>query len=170
MIIWGLRPGPLLFVEHPDFVWGLIGSLYMANIFTVIVNIAFIPVFVRVLVMPFTILAPVIFVLCLVGGYSPNALLSDVWLMVLFGVTGYILRKLDYPVAPAVLAIVLGSLAERSLRQSLLSSQGDPMTFVERPLSGLILLAALGLILVPVIRKFLPKKQEAMAGASDGQG
>ncbi len=168
MIIWGLRPGPLLFVEHPDFVWGLIGSLYMANIFTVIVNIAFIPVFVKVLVMPFTILAPVIFVLCLVGGYSPNASLHDVWLMVLFGTCGYILRKLDYPVAPAVLAIVLGELAERSLRQSLLSSQGDPMTFVERPLSGLILACALGLVLVPVIRKLLPKKQAAAAGASDG--
>ncbi len=167
MIIWGLRPGPLLFVEHPDFVWGLIGSLYMANIFTVIVNIAFIPLFVRVLVMPFTILAPVIFVLCLVGGYSPNALLSDVWLMVLFGVTGYILRKLDYPVAPAVLAIVLGQLAERSLRQSLLSSQGDPMTFVERPISAIILAAAVGLILVPVVRKMLPKKANAATSSSD---
>ena len=164
MIIWGLRPGPLLFVEHPDFVWGLIGSLYMANIFTVIVNIAFIPVFIRVLVMPFTILAPIIFVLCLVGGYSPNASLHDVWLMVLFGTAGYILRKLDYPVAPAVLAIVLGELAERSLRQSLLSSQGDPMTFVERPLSGIILLCAVALVLVPVIRKFLPKNEAAAAG------
>jgi putative tricarboxylic transport membrane protein len=167
MIIWGLRPGPLLFVEHPDFVWGLIGSLYMANIFTVIVNIAFIPVFVRVLVMPFTILAPVIFVLCLVGGYSPNSLLSDVWLMVLFGVSGYILRKLDYPVAPAVLAIVLGQLAERSLRQSLLSSQGDPTTFFERPLSAIILACAVGLVLVPVVRKMMSKRP-AVAGASEG--
>jgi putative tricarboxylic transport membrane protein len=167
MIIWGLRPGPLLFVEHPDFVWGLIGSLYIANIFTVIVNIAFIPVFVRVLVMPFTILAPVIFVLCLVGGYSPNSLLSDVWLMVLFGVVGYILRKLDYPVAPAVLAIVLGELTEQALRQSLLSSQGDPMTFVERPLSGFILLAALALVLVPVFRKLLAKMGKTAASGSD---
>lgn len=166
MIIWGLRPGPLLFVEHPDFVWGLIGSLYMANLFTVIVNIAFIPLFVKVLVMPFTILAPVIFVLCLVGGYAPQASMHDVWLMVLFGTAAYILRKLDYPVAPAVLAIVLGELAERSLRQSLLGSQGDPTTFVERPLSLTILLCALALILVPVVRKFLPKKAAA-AGASE---
>ena len=170
MIIWGLRPGPLLFVEHPDFVWGLIGSMYMANLFTVIINIAFIPIFVRVLVMPFTILAPIIFVLCLVGGYSPNASLHDVWLMVLFGAAGYILRKLDYPVAPAVLAIVLGGLAERSLRQSLLSSQGDPMTFVERPLSGIILFCAVALIMVPVIRRLLPKREKAAAGASDGEG
>lgn len=164
MIMWGLRPGPLLFVEHPDFVWGLIGSLYMANIFTVIINIAFIPLFVKVLVMPFTILAPIIFVLCLVGGYSPNSSLFDVSLMVLFGVVGYLLRKLDYPVAPAVLAIVLGKLTEQSLRQSLLSSQGDPMTFVERPLSGIILLAAFALIMVPVVRRFMPKRQNAGAG------
>ncbi len=164
MIIWGLRPGPLLFVEHPDFVWGLIGSLYMANIFTVIINIAFIPVFVKVLVMPFTILAPIIFVLCLVGGYAPQSSMHDVWLMVLFGAGGYILRKLDYPVAPAVLAIVLGQLAERSLRQSLLSSQGDPLTFVERPLSGIILFFAFALIMVPVVRRFMPKRQAATAG------
>ncbi|WP_299391847.1 tripartite tricarboxylate transporter permease [Pelagibius sp.] len=161
MIIWGLRPGPLLFVEHPDFVWGLIGSMYMANLFTVIINIAFIPLFVRVLVMPFTILAPIIFVLCLVGGYSPNSSLHDVWLMVLFGVCGYILRKLDYPVAPAVLAIVLGGLAERSLRQSLLSSQGDPMTFLERPLSATIFFCAFALVMVPIIRRILSKRPQA---------
>ena len=72
MIIWGLRPGPLLFTEHPDFVWGLIGSLYIANVFSLIINLAFIPIFVRVLTMPFTILAPIIFTLCIVGGYAPT--------------------------------------------------------------------------------------------------
>jgi putative tricarboxylic transport membrane protein len=152
MIIWGLRPGPLLFVEHPDFVWGLTGSLYMANLFTVIVNIMFIPLFARVLALPFTILAPVIFVLCVVGGYAPTNTMHDVWLMLLFGVCGYLLRKLNYPVAPAVLAIVLGPLAERSLRQSLLGSQGDPMIFLERPLSATILVAAVALILLPVLQ------------------
>jgi len=133
MIIWGLRPGPLLFTEHPDFVWGLIGSLYIANFVAVVINIAFIPIFVRVLTLPFTILAPTIYILCIVGGYAPTQTMHDVWLMFLFGVVGYLLRKLNYPVAPAVLAIVLGPLAERSLRQSLLASQGDMFTFVERP-------------------------------------
>src|SRR5690606_2309183 len=166
-IIWGLRPGPMLFVEHPDFVWGLIGSLYMANIFTVIINIAFIPLFVKVLVTPLTILAPVIFVLCLVGGYAPQSSLHDVWLMILFGVSGYILRKLDYPVAPAVLAIVLGGIAESSLRQSLISSRGDPTTFIERPISATIVFLAVALILTPVIRKLLSKKIAATAGAGD---
>ena len=142
MIIWGLRPGPLLFSEHPDFVWGLIGSLYIANLVTVIINLAFIPLFVKVLTLPFTILAPVIYILCIVGGYAPTQTMHDVWLMFLFGIVGYLLRKLNYPVAPAVLAIVLGPLAERSLRQSLLASQGDVLTFVERPIAGVCILCA----------------------------
>ena len=152
MIIWGLRPGPLLFTEHPEFVWGLIGSMYMANLFTLIINLAFIPVFAKVLTLKFTILAPIIFILCLVGGFAPTQSMHDVWLMVLFGVVGYLLRKLNYPVAPAVLSIVLGPLAERSLRQSLIGSQGDPLVFLERPMSvGILIMAAL-LIALPLIR------------------
>jgi len=154
MIIWGLSPGPLLFSEHPDFVWGLIGSLYVANVFTVLINLAFIPIFVRVLTLPFTILAPIIFVLCVVGGYAPTQTMHDVWLMFLFGVVGDLMRKLNYPVAPAVLAIVLGPLAERSLRQSLLSSQSDVLIFVERPISGICIAIAVALILYPVYNRF----------------
>lgn len=161
MIIWGLRPGPLLFVNNPEFVWGLIGSLYMANFFTVIINIAFIPLFVSVLKLPFTILAPIIFVLCIVGGYAPTQDLHDVWLIVIFGVVFYLLRKLNYPVAPAVLAIVLGPLTERALRQSLISEQGDITTFVERPLSAGILAIAVLLIVLPVIKMVRRKKQSS---------
>ena len=154
MIIWGLRPGPLLFSEHPEFVWGLIGSLYIANMVTVLINIAFIPMFVKVLTLPFTILAPIIYILCIVGGYAPTQTMHDVWLMFLFGIVGYLMRKLNYPVAPAVLAIVLGPLAERSLRQSLLASQGDMLTFIERPIAGLCILCAVILLSYPAIRKF----------------
>ena len=163
MIIWGLRPGPLLFSEHPDFVWGLIGSLYIANLVTVLINLAFIPLFVKVLTLPFTILAPVIYILCIVGGYAPTQTMHDVWLMFLFGVVGYLLRKLNYPVAPAVLAIVLGPLAERSLRQSLLASQGDMLTFVERPISGICILIALLLIFYPMFRKFRKRRKQSAA-------
>ncbi|MDX1512303.1 MAG: tripartite tricarboxylate transporter permease [Gammaproteobacteria bacterium] len=152
MIIWGLRPGPLLFENHPDFVWGLIGSLYLANLFTVIINIAFIPVFVAVLRLPFTILAPIIFVLCIVGGYAPTQDMHDVWLILLFGVVGYLMRKLDYPVAPAVLAIVLGPLAERALRQTLVAERGDVMVFIERPLSAIFLVLAVILTVVPIVK------------------
>ena len=157
MIIWGLRPGPLLFSEHPDFVWGLIGSLYIANLVTLLINLAFIPVFVKVLKMPFTILAPIIYILCIVGGYAPTQTMHDVWLMFLFGVVGYLLRKLNYPVAPAVLAIVLGPLAEQSFRQSLLSSQGDVTIFLQRPISAVCILLAVMLIAYPVIKRVLKK-------------
>ena len=163
MIIWGLRPGPLLFVNNPEFVWGLIGSLYMANLFTVIINIAFIPLFVSVLKLPFTILAPIIFVLCIVGGYAPTQDLHDVWLIVIFGVVFYLLRKLNYPVAPAVLAIVLGPLTERALRQSLVMEQGNAGTFVERPLSATILALAVLLIVLPTIKIMRRKKQRTKA-------
>ena len=155
MIIWGLRPGPLLFTEHPDFVWGLIGSLYIANLVALLINLAFIPLFVKILTLPFTILAPTIYVLCVVGGYAPTQTMHDVWLMFVFGVVGYLLRKLNYPVAPAVLAIVLGPLAERSLRQSLLGSQGDPMIFIERPISATCMFLALVLVAIPLVRKLM---------------
>ena len=158
MIIWGLRPGPLLFSEHPDFVWGLIGSLYIANLVALLINLAFIPLFVRILTLPFTILAPTIYILCVVGGYAPTQTMHDVWLMFLFGVVGYFMRKLNYPVAPAVLAIVLGPLAERSLRQSLLASQGDPLIFIERPISATCMFLALVLIALPLVRKLLRRR------------
>lgn len=165
MIIWGLRPGPLLFTENPEFVWGLIGSLYIANLATLLINIAFIPLFVRVLTIPFTILAPIIYILCVVGGYAPTQTMHDVWLMLLFGIVGYLLRKLNYPVAPAVLAIVLGPLAERSLRQSLLSSQGEMSIFVTRPISAICILIAIGLVCYPLVQKFKKKSAASETGA-----
>ncbi len=169
MIIWGLRPGPLLFTENPEFVWGLIGSLYIANFATLLINLAFIPLFVKILTLPFTILAPIIYILCVVGGYAPTQTMHDVWLMLLFGVVGYLLRKLNYPVAPAVLAIVLGPLAERSLRQSLLGSQGDVSIFLTRPISAVCIVIALALILYPVYQKMSHRRRKGM-GMGTGQG
>lgn len=157
MVIWGLEPGPMLFVDNEVFVWGLIASLYIANLFAVIINIAFVPLFLKVLRTPFTILAPIIFILCIVGGYAPTQDMHDVWLMLVFGVVGYLLRKLDYPMAPAVLAIVLGPLAETSLRQSLLISQGSFGLFFERPISAVIMVVAIVLLLLPALR--LTKKR-----------
>jgi len=152
MVIWGLEPGPRLFTDHSDFVWGLIASLYAANLFAVIINIAFIPAFIWVLKTPFTILAPIIFLLCLIGGYAPTQDMHDVWLMIIFGIVGYLMRKLDYPLAPAVLAIVLGPLAEPSLRQSLLISNGEFSIFFTRPYSGPIMIAALVLLFLPALK------------------
>jgi len=102
--------------------------------------------------LPFTILAPLIFVLCVIGGYVPTQDMHDVWLMVVFGVVGYLMRKLDYPMAPAVLAIVLGPLAEPALRQSLIGSQGNVMTFIERPISGTIMAFAIFFLVLPPVK------------------
>ncbi len=163
MVIWGLEPGPLVFVDHPDFVWGLIASLYVANLFALLINISFIPAFIWVLKLPFTILAPIIFVLCVIGGYVPTQDMHDVWLMLIFGVVGYLMRKLDYPMAPAVLAIVLGPLAEPALRQSLIGSQGDVMIFFERPISGTIMVFAIFFLVLPLakVAKDLRKRRDS---------
>ncbi len=151
MVIWGLQPGPLLFVENPDFVWGLISSLYLANIASVILMLLGIPVFVAALRMPFTILAPIVFALCIVGGFAPTLDLHDVWLILIFGIGAFILRKLDYPLAPLVLALVLGPLLEKSFRQSVIASQGSLNIFIERPIAATLLGIAVILISIPVL-------------------
>ena len=152
MVIWGLTPGPRLFTDQSEFVWGLIGSFYVSNFFALVINIAFIPLFIWMLRMPFTILAPMIFVLSVVGGYAATKDMHDVWLMLGFGLGAFFLRKLDYPLAPAVLAIVLGPIAEPTLRQSLLLSSGDPTIFFTRPIAGLITVIAIILILLPLFK------------------
>jgi putative tricarboxylic transport membrane protein len=156
MVIWGLQPGPLLFTNQPDFVWPLIGSFYISNFVAVTVNILFIPVFLWMLRMPFTILSPTIFVLSLVGTYAAYMDMFDVWLMVLVGFGGFFLRILDYPVAPAVLAIVLGPIAEPTLRQTLLQYE-TPTIFFTRPIAGPITICAVILILLPGIQFVLRK-------------
>lgn len=152
MVMWGLVPGPMLFIEQPDFVWGLISSLYTANIFAVLVNLALIQLFVWALRMPFTVLCSLVFVLCLVGGFAPSQKLHDVWLIVGFGVVGYVLRKADYPMAPLVLALVLGPLMERSFRQTLIAEQGNMMAFVERPISGTFMAIAALFFVLPMLK------------------
>ncbi len=152
MVIWGLTPGPLLFSEQPDFVWPLIGSFYVSNLVALVVNLCFIPLFLWMLRMPFTILAPVIFTLSVVGMYAATNTMFDVWLVLWFGLGAFLLRLLDYPLAPAVLAIVLGPIAEPTLRQSLLLSDGDPMIFLERPIAGPITVIALVLIALPGLK------------------
>jgi len=163
MVIWGLQPGPLLFTNQPDFVWPLIGSFYISNVVAVAINLLFIPIFLWMLRMPFTILAPLIFVLSLVGTYAAYMDMFDVWLMVLFGVGAFLLRILDYPLAPAVLAIVLGPIAEPKLRQSLLLSDGDFSIFFTRPIAGPITVIAIILILLPLFKAIRDKMKAKAA-------
>lgn len=163
LLIWGLQPGPLLFVEKPDFVWGLIASMYLGNLSALFVCLTCVPIFASILRIPFSIIAPVIIVICAVGAYTVNNATFDVWLMLGFGVIGYIFKKLDYPMAPMVLAMVLGSRAEDSFRQSMLVSQGSVEIFFSNYLVGGITTLGLILLFWPLISKFTSKKTAAAA-------
>jgi putative tricarboxylic transport membrane protein len=155
LMIWGLQPGPLLFVEKADFVWGLIASMYLGNIAGLIVVLTCVPLFASVLRVPFSIIAPVILVICAIGAYTVHTSMFDIWLMLVFGVMGYVFKKLDYPLAPLVLALVLGDRTEDSFRQSMLMSQGDMRIFYANPLVGSFTTLALLLLFWPVISKVI---------------
>ena len=143
LLIWGLQPGPLLFVEQKDFVWGLIASMYLGNLVGLIVVLTTVPLFASILRIPFSIIAPVIIVICAIGAYTVHNAMLDIWLMLVFGVIGYVFKKLDYPLAPLVLALVLGDKAEDSFRQAMLVSQGDLSIMWANPLVGSITTLAL---------------------------
>src|SRR5437870_10819117 len=151
VFIWGLQPGPVLFKEKPEFVWGLIASMYTGNILGVLLVLAFVPFFAAILRVPFAILTPVIVMVCAVGAYAVHSSMIDIWYMLIFGVVGYVFKKLDYPLAPLVLALVLGDLAENALRQSLIMSQGSFTIFVTRPIAGVITALALFFFALPVV-------------------
>jgi putative tricarboxylic transport membrane protein len=151
LMMWGLRPGPLLFEKNPQFVWGLIASQYIANVMLLILSTAFIPLFVRALRVPYGILMPLIVVFCVTGAYSLKNNLWDVGQMLVFGVLGYFMKKLGYSPAALVLALVLGPMAERALRQSLIISDAGLGIFFMRPISLVLMLLALTAIAVPVV-------------------
>ena len=133
LLIWGLQPGPLLFTEQPEFVWGLIASMYLGNVVGLFVVLSTVPLFASILRIPFSIIVPVILVVCAVGAYTVNNALIDLSIMLVFGVVGYLFKKLDYPLAPMVLALVLGDMAESSFRQSMLHLAGQPVDLLGQP-------------------------------------
>ena len=151
LIIWGLQPGPMLFIDNPDFVWGLIASMYTGNVIGVLVVLAFVPFFAAILRIPFAILTPLIVVICAIGSYAVHNSMIDIWYMLIFGVIGYVFKKLDYPLAPLVLALVLGDMAENALRQSLIMSQGSLAIFFTRPISGVINAVAIFFFVMPLL-------------------
>ena len=147
LMIWGLQPGPLLFVEQKDFVWGLIASMYLGNLAGLIIVLASVPMFAAILRIPFSIIAPAILVICAIGAFTVHNAQFDIWLMLIFGILGYIFKKLDYPLAPLVLALVLGDRAEDAFRQSMLASKGGLGIFWANGLVGTIMtLAVAGLV------------------------
>ncbi len=151
LMIWGLQPGPMLFVEQKEFVWGLIASMYLGNVVGLIVVLTCVPLFAAILRVPFHIIAPVILVVCAVGAFTVKNNMFDVWMMLGFGIIGYVFQKLSYPLAPLVLAIVLGDKAEEAFRQSMLTSQGNVLVFWSNPLVGTIMTLGMLLLFWPVI-------------------
>ncbi len=157
LLIWGLQPGPLLFIEQPDFVWGLIASMYLGNLVGLVIVLTCVPLFAAILRVPFSIIAPIIMVICAVGAYTINNAMFDVWMMVGFGVIAYAFNKLSYPLPPFVLALVLGDMAESSFRQAMLLSQGSVTIFWSNGLVGFIMTLGLVLLLWPMISWVLDK-------------
>ncbi|MHB1162757.1 MAG: tripartite tricarboxylate transporter permease, partial [Chloroflexota bacterium] len=163
----GLIPGPMMMKEHADVAWGVIASLYIGNVMLLILNLPLISVWVQVLKIPYSILFAFILTFTVIGAYSINNSIFDVVTMTLFGLVGYLLKKMDFPLAPAVLTLILGPIMERNLRRTLEMSQGDFSIFLTRPIAmGLMIFAAL-ILLAPAL-KFLPiGNSRARAGGAD---
>src|SRR3954469_879089 len=163
LLIWGLQPGPLLFVEQKDFVWGLIASMYLGNIAGLVVVLTCVPFFAAILRVPFSVIAPVIIVVCAIGSFTVHNAIFDVWMMVVFGALGYLFKKLQYPLAPLVLAIVLGDSAEAAFRQAMLMSQGTMSIFFANSLVGSLTTVGLFLLLWPAVSWLLVRSRRTSA-------
>jgi putative tricarboxylic transport membrane protein len=152
LILWGVKPGPLMMMESPTVFWGLVASLYIGNIVLLVLNLPLVPVFAQILRIPLYVLFPIIFGLSLVGAYSVSDNVMNLALLAGFGLLGYVMAKFDFPTAPLILGFVLGDAMERAVRQSLTMSMGDPTILVERPISAVMLgLAALILLAPPLL-------------------
>jgi putative tricarboxylic transport membrane protein len=145
-MMYGLQPGPLLFKTNPDFVWAVIASMYIGNVMCLILNLPLVGMWARIAVIPFPVLGPLIILFSVIGAYGIRFLLFDVWVALLFGIIGYVMRKFKFPMAPMVLASVLAQMLEASLSQSLLISQGSPAIFFTRPISLFFMILALASI------------------------
>ena len=159
LIIHGIQPGPLLIKNHPELFWGLVSSMYIGNVLLLVLNLPLIGIWVQVLKIPYKVLFPLIILFCLIGVYSMNGVVFDLYVMIFFGAGGYLMRKFGYEPAPLILAYVLGPMLEQNLRQSLLISQGSFMIFITRPISAAFLLAAF-LLLVSNVLPFVRKRRK----------
>lgn len=155
LMINGLTPGPLLFQQHGEFIWAIIASMYVGNIILVVLNVPLIPMWTAILRIPYASLFALILLFCVLGGYSMGHSVFDVGVMTVFGVVGYLLRKLDIPIAPVVLTLILGPMVESSLRESLQMSQGDFGIFFSRPISLTLLVIAIAVVIGTSVKQIL---------------
>jgi putative tricarboxylic transport membrane protein len=166
LALFNIQPGPFLFAQNPQFVWGLIASMYIGNIMLLVLNILFVPVFVSILRVPFSLLGPLIMIFCIIGVYSVTSSMLDLWILLFFGLFGYCAGKFNYPAAPLILALVIGDGLENSLRQSLMLSQGDLSIFVARPISGTLMALVAAVVFLPLLRFVLRRRRERQAAAA----
>jgi putative tricarboxylic transport membrane protein len=162
LIIHGVTPGPLLLTNHPEVFWGVVGSMYIGNVMLLILNLPLIGLWVQLLKVPYAILMPLIIVFCIIGSYTIANSIMDVFFMLIFGVVGYLMKKLRYEAPPLILAYVLGPMLEYSLKQSLMISKGSFKIFFSRPISGTCLVIALILVVLPIIPRLRKKRPGAV--------
>ena len=159
LFIWGLQPGPLLFIDHPDFVWGLTASIYLGHFITFMMCLLAVPLLAKIMHIPYAIITPFIVIISIIGSYSLNNSMFDVFITITFGFIGYWLRKMKYPLAPLVVAIVLGDSTERELRKALIASGGSPLIFVASPLAATLMILAVILLLLPIVRNLRERRK-----------
>jgi putative tricarboxylic transport membrane protein len=157
LIIQGVQPGPLFMTQRPDLFWGIVASMYVGNVFLLILNLPLVGAWAQLLRVPYRVLFPVVLLLCVVGAYSANKNVFDLWVMLGFGIGGYVLRKLEYDLAPFVIAFVLAPLLEQSLRQSLVMSPDGAMILLQRPVTALLLAGSAVLAALMLRRTSSPK-------------
>lgn len=163
LMIHGLQPGPLIVTQHPEIFWGTVASMYVGNVMLLALNLPLIGIWVRILRIPYKILFPLILLFCLIGAYAVGGNIFDIYVMLVFGVLGYFLRKLNYEPAPLVLAFVLGPMLEKNLRQALILSDGSIGVFVSRPLSAVSLFIAVFLLLSAVFPSLQKRRKEVVS-------
>lgn len=157
LLMWGLTPGPLLFANEPEFAWGLISSLYLANVITLMIALCTIPFLIKLLTVKIKYMIPCITVICIVGSYSTSNSMFGVMVMFFAGLLGYNLYKNKYPTAPMLLAFVLSPLLESSMRKTFIISSGSISIFFEKPISFVLLICLMGIISTPIIRGFIKR-------------
>ncbi len=168
LVMFGIQPGPQFITEHADIFWTFIASMYLGNLMLLILNLPLVGVFASILKTPARILMPLILLLCIVGSYSVNNEMFEVWVMLVFGILGYFMRRFGFDAAPLVLGLVLGKMLERSFRQALIMFDGNLFGFWLRPLSGILLSIGLAII---VLRPLLGRvKKDLVSGAATRDG
>jgi putative tricarboxylic transport membrane protein len=153
LLIYGLHPGPLLIKESPEVFWGVVGSMYIGNVMLLLLNLPLIRICVSILKIPYAFLFSSIILFCLIGSYTINNSVADMYLMIFFGIVGYLMKKFDYDPVPLILALVLGPMIETAFRRSMILSDGSFLIFFTRPISGILMILALVMLVSPVFMK-----------------